>query len=66
MLSLIKLLAMILDCRYKKKHVAKDVVGLLFGEVVRSNLTVNENCFRVFLCSSYVGFVPVSDLLDIY
>ncbi len=22
--------------------------------------------YRVFLCSSYVGFVPVSDLLDIY
>ncbi len=33
---------------------------------LRSVLTAYEKKNRVFLCSSYVGFVPVSDLLDKY
>ncbi len=33
---------------------------------LRSVFTAYENFFRVFLCSSYVGFVPVSNLLDMY
>jgi hypothetical protein len=32
---------------------------------LRLILTVNKNFFCVFSCSSYVGFVPVSNLLDI-
>jgi hypothetical protein len=33
---------------------------------LRLVLTAYKNFFRVFLCSSYVGFVPVSNLLDMH
>ncbi len=46
-------------CFYVKKIVPVDTLFRLV-------LTAYENFFRVFLCSLYVGFVPVSNLLDIH
>ncbi len=39
---------------------------LLRSHILGQSLQPTKTIYRVFLCSSYVGFVPVSDLLDMY